>query len=204
MDAKKSLLQKGLRVCSLGHSWDCRGDFCRCWWNGWWQPLHTTTSSCRQPSQELCLSEEEWCWLWVPQFHCLPMVSLCFCKQTVAVCCYRKHSETCCSMKYLFPIISNNYLGYFSFQMHWVVPVHLLFKGTVLYAGMWRWKELNFCNRNLFWKQASWKERKRAAHQGLRQDYPTLSASYSQGNSWAGAEPASGGVGTDKLLSPAV
>lgn len=56
---------------------DGRGDFSRCWWNGWWQHLHTTTSSYRQPSWELWPSEGEWCWHWLPQFHCLPMVSLC-------------------------------------------------------------------------------------------------------------------------------
>lgn len=31
-------------------------------------------------------------------------------------------------MRYFFPIISNNYLGTFSFSVHSVVPVHLLFK----------------------------------------------------------------------------
>lgn len=119
--------------------------------------------------------------------------SPCFSKQTVAIRCYQKHSETCCFMRCLFPVISNNYLGSFSFRVHWVVPVHHLFKGIVLHAGMWSWKDLSFCNRNLLWKQVSWKERKWAAHQGLRQDYPTLSASYSQGKSWAGTKPASGG-----------
>lgn len=50
--------------------------FSHCWWKGWWQHLHTTTSSCRQPSQELWPWEGEWCWHWLPHFHCLPVVSL--------------------------------------------------------------------------------------------------------------------------------
>lgn len=84
---------------------DCRGDFSHCWWNGWWQHLHTTTSSCRLPPQELWPWEGEWCWHWLPHFHCLPVVSLHAFENRP----WQSASETLRNMLFYEILVSNNF-----------------------------------------------------------------------------------------------
>lgn len=74
----------------------------------------------------------EKCWHWLPHLHCLPGLSHCVFVNTPFHSWFWKFSPLfglgCCFPRYFFPVISSSYLGSFSFQVLWVVPVHLLFK----------------------------------------------------------------------------